>query len=135
VTSTDIKGPDDDDYVMCDVRTGWENVRMPATRETQCSNGMQNIIFNSDKTIWDTGGQQINKRQWTGASVARTKTGAGGRDSGVKETCAPVAWGSGGEAWTLVARTMDAGGMENGGWRQCIFRKKKKLNRVPVHKK
>ena len=97
---------------------------MPATRETQRSNGMKNIIFNSDKTIWDTGGQQINRRRWTGASVATTKTGTGGRDSGVKETCAPVAWGSGGEAWTLVARTMDAvartmdaGGMENGGKR------------------
>ena len=107
---------------------------MPATRETQRSNEMKNIIFNSDKTIWDTGGQQINSRRWTGASVATTKTGAGGRDSGVKETCAPVAWGSGGEAWTLVARTMDAGGMENGGRRQCIV-PKKKLNHVPVHKK
>ena len=66
MTSKDRKGLDDDDHVMCDVRTGWENVGMPATRETQRSNGMKNIIFNSDKTIWDTGGQQINRRRWPG---------------------------------------------------------------------
>jgi len=122
---------------------GWENVGMPATRETQRSNGMKNIIFNSDKTIWDTGGQQINKRRWTGASVARTKTSASGRDNGDRETCGhrwpgvrvewPGRWWHG--QWTQVAWTMDAGGMENGGRRQRIVPKKKKLNRVPVHKK
>ena len=65
---------------------------IPATtiRETQRSNGMKNIIFNSDKTIWDTGGQQINRRRWIGVSVARTKIGTGGRDSGDREKCAPA---------------------------------------------
>ena len=104
----DIKGPydDDDDYVTCDVRTGWENVGMPVTRETQRSNGMKNIIFNSNKTICDTGGQHINRRRWIGALVARTKTGVGGRDSGDRKTCAPVVdRGAGG---------LDAGGMDNG---------------------
>jgi len=103
---------------------------------------MKNIIFNSDKTIWDTGGQQINSRRWTGASVARTKTSASGRDSGDRGTCGhrwpgvrverPGRWWHG--QWTQVARTMDAGGMENGGRRQRIV-PKKKLNRVPVYKK
>ena len=39
---------------------------MPATttRETQRSNGMKNVTFISDKTIWDAGGQQIDGRRW-----------------------------------------------------------------------
>ena len=113
---------------------------MPATRETQRSNGMKNIIFNSDKTIWDTGGQQINRRRWTGAAVARTKTGAGGRDSGDRETCAPAV-DRGASGLGCGWRGLDSGGTDNGRrwhgkWRQeKMYRSKKKLNRVPVHKK
>jgi len=113
---------------------------MPVTRETQHSNEMKNNIFNSDKTIWDTGGQQINKRQWTRASVARTKTGAGGRDSGDRETCAPAV-DRGASGLGCGWRGLDSGGTDNGRrwhgkWRQeKMYRSKKKLNRVPVHKK
>jgi hypothetical protein len=107
VTSTDIKGPDDDDYVMCDVRTVWENVRMPATKETQCSNGMQNIIFNSDKTIWDTGGQQINNApvdRGVGGYNKNRRRWQGQRSQG--DVCA----GGLGFGW----RGLYAGGTDNG---------------------
>ena len=74
---------------------------MPATtiRETQRSNGMKNATFISNKMIWDVvGGQQMDRRRWTRASVARTKTyglrwrglDASGRENRHRKTCAPA---------------------------------------------
>ena len=118
---------------------------MPATtsRETQHSNGMKNVTFISDKMIWDViGGQQIDGRRWTRASVARTKTygrrrglDAGGRDNRDRETCAPVV-DRGGGGLGCRWRGLNAGGrdkvfkdaddMDNRGKRcACVVPKKK----------
>ena len=117
---------------------------MPATttRETQHSNGMKNVTFINDKTIWDVvGGQQIDGRRWTRASVARTKTyghrrglDAGGRDNRDRETCAPVV-DRGGGGLGCRWRGLNAGGrdkvfkdaddMDNRGKRcACVVTKK-----------
>ena len=68
------------------------------------------------------------------------KTGAGGMDSGDRETCAPAVdrcAGGLGFGW----RVLDTSGTDNGRrwhgkWRQeTMYCFKKKLNHVPVHKK
>jgi len=66
------------------------------------------------------GRRWLEQKQAPVAGTAET-----GRRVRQRWTGAPVAWGAGGEAWTLVAQTMDAGGMENGGRRKCIVPKKK----------